>query len=366
MKPLNDLFEKITEDYSVLILNWAIKKIGNRTDGEDLAQEVLCRILSFVKKKDKIEKLDNLVWKIAHYTWCNRLRELKKDNNLISLDSPAGLYIIEERDYINEFSENEALKEEFAKLRRKISDLSKTQREIIIGYYLENLSVSDIAKKFNINKSAVKWHLFDARKNLKEKMKKMERFNKEDYYRKIIDYLNSHEEDIRNIGFYGCDFDWNKLLWAILTLYLRYFSKSEPLKTLKISDICDLHKDGGRYSINGFNQSDNQLLDLNTVISEPVFESEKWNKISGIWCGNISETTSVFKDVNNKPELATYWLGLYIFANNISALTKNDHQQKTWKKILANLLNNNFSASDISVEERDIYICQKSLRTEQV
>ena len=178
---------------------------------------------------------------------------------------------------------------------------------------------------------------------------------KEDYYRKIIDYLNSHEEDIRNIGFYGCDFDWNKLLWAILTLYLRYFSKSEPLKTLKISDICDLHKDGGRYSINGFNQSDNQLLDLNTVISEPVFESEKWNKISGIWCGNISETTSVFKDVNNKPELATYWLGLYIFANNISALTKNDHQQKTWKKILANLLNNNFSASDISVEEKELF-----------
>jgi len=113
-----------------MLLNWAIKKTGSRSDGEDLAQEVLYQILSFVKDKAEIEKLDNLIWKIAHYTWCNRLRKLKNSNKFVSLDSPAGLYIIEERDYTNEFAESEALKEELANMRRKIADLSKTQREI--------------------------------------------------------------------------------------------------------------------------------------------------------------------------------------------------------------------------------------------
>jgi len=118
--------------------------------------------------------------------------------------------------------------------------------------------------------------------------------HKENYYKKIIDYLNAHEKEIRELGFHGCAFDWNKLLWSILTLYLRYFSESEPLKTLKIhnnpqySDGYDLHKDGGRYVINGFNQSENQGVDLSKggVLTEPIFESEKWNKVSGIWCNN--------------------------------------------------------------------------------
>ena len=464
-----DLFKKIADDYSLMILNWAIKKTGSRADGEDLAQEVLYQILSFVKDRTEIEKLDNLIWKIAHYTWCNRLRRLKKDNNFISLDAPAGLYIIEEHDYISEFAEREAHKDELANLRRKISDLSKTQREIIIAYYLEELSVSDIAAKFNINKSAVKWHLFDARKKLKEKLEErsmdnssniykpgklylgahgdpgpdcdVKRVNdnlirqnicllcygdngksidelaeftgipkpylefdldwlverefllienkkyrtnfgirdkqyfqeikevyinvKEKYYRKIIDYFSSHEQAVRDIGFYGCDFDWNKLLWSILTLYLRYFSESEPLKTLKIhnnikitNDDYELRKDGGRYGINGFDQSENQAVNFKGGhISEPIFEPEKWDRVSGIWCRHISETTSEFRSVANNDaqfEYATYWLGIYIFANNISTLTKNADEQKTWKNILQKLINSDFSIADMSAEEKEL------------
>ncbi|MCL2773970.1 MAG: RNA polymerase sigma factor [Oscillospiraceae bacterium] len=469
MKPVSSLFKKIADDYSLMILNWAIKKTGNRPDGEDLAQEVLYQILSFVKDREEIEKLDNLIWKIAHYTWCNRIRRLKKENNIISLDGENGLYvnIIEERDYINEIAENDELKEELANLRRRISDLSKQQREIIIAYYLENLSVSDIAAKYNINKSAVKWHLFDARKKLKEKfdmnnnvnekyvykpgklrlgyngdggpdpdtkrvneslirqnicllcygdngksldelaemtgipkpylefdldwlvdreflalenkkyitnfgIKDKQHFEnvrdiyinvKENYYRKIIDYINSHEKDIRNIGFYGGDFDWNKLLWSILTLYLRYFSESEPLKTLKkynelkSHEELELHKDGGRYFINGFDQSENQGVKLPKmgVITEAIFEPEKWNTVNGIWCRSFSETTSEFSsDEHPEEHYATYWLGIYIFVNIMSTLTKNIDQQKDWKKILENLLSNNFSIDGMTDDEKEL------------
>jgi len=465
MKPANDLFKRVADDYSLKILNWAIKKTSSRAEGEDLAQEVLYQILAFLKNKAEIEKLENLIWKIAHYTWCNRLRRTKKDNSVISIDDENGLYIVEECDYINEIAENEALKEELANLRRRIADLSKTQREIIIAYYLEDKSVADIATKFNISKSSVKWHLFDARKNIKERfnmnsnssiykpgrlflgthgdrgsnpdtnrvndnlirqnicllcygdngktideltemtgipkpylefdldwlvdreflllegkkyvtnfgIKDRQHFqnvkdiyvkHKESYYKKIIGFLNAHEKDIREIGFHGCDFDWSKLLWSILTLYLRYFSESEPLKTLKKYNTAnfdnldlELHKDGGRYVINGFNQSENQGVDLSKggVLTEPIFELAKWNKVSGIWCNNTLNTSSEFTS-DEKPEdcYATYWLGIYIFANNISTLTKNVDQQKIWKKILANLLRDNFLIDGMMYEEKEL------------
>jgi RNA polymerase sigma factor (sigma-70 family) len=462
----NDLFERIADDYCLLILNWAIKKTGSREKGEDLAQEAMYQILAFAKGKKEIEKLDNLIWKIAHRTWCNRLRKTKKDNNMMSLDDEAGIYIIEERDHIDETAENEASKKEQTELRRRIADLSKTQREIIIAYYFEDKSVAEVAEKFGMKKSAVKWHLFDARKKIKERFNmednsricrpgklhlgtsgdrgpnpdtarvndnlirqnicllcygdsgrtidelaemtgipkpylefdlewlaereflvsegKKYRTNfgiknhrhfyevrdvyitcKESYYGQIIGYINSHEKDIRSLGFYGSDFEWGKLLWCVLTLYLRYFSESEPLKALKKYNSqnldgldLELHKDGGRYTINGFDQSEDQGVDLSFggVLTEPIFEPEKWKKISGIWCSSISETTSEFKDddQNGKLEYATYWLGIYIFAENPSTLTKNVGQQITWKKILSGLLRGDFLAEGMTDEEKEL------------
>ena len=182
---------------------------------------------------------------------------------------------------------------------------------------------------------------------------------KEKYYRKIIDYLNSHEKDIRNIGFHGCDSDWNRLLWAILTLYLRYFSESEPLKTLKKynylkinTEELELRKDGGRYFINGFNQSENQLVNLKNVITEGIFEPEKWNTVNGICCQNSSSTTSEFRN-DEQLIYATYWLGIYIFVHATSTLTKNHKEQKIWRDILVHLLNYNFSISGMTEEENE-------------
>jgi len=446
-----------------MLLNWAIKKTGSRAEGEDLAQEALCQILTFVKDQTQIDKLDNLIWKIAHYIWCNRLRKNKKDNNVISLSTYHGQYIIDEYDYIDEIAENEAIKDDLAKLRRRIADLSKSQRDIIIAYYLCSKPVDEIAKSFNISVSAVKWRLFDARKNIKERfdmdynssiynpgklflaingdkgpdpdtkrineslarqnicllcygeggktigelnnltgipkpyleydlewltdrefllpvgkkyltnfgIKSRRHFidvkdiyvrNKELYYKKIIVYFHSHENDIREIGFYGCDFKWNKLLWSLLTLYLRYFSESGPLKTLKkynssnIGDLdLELHKDGGRYIINGFDQSDIHGVDVGKggVLTEPVSEPEKWMKVNGVWCNTIGGASNEF-DSSVQPELTTYWLGIYIFADHIPSLIKNTGRQKTWKIILKHLIRNDYSIDGFSAEEKEL------------
>jgi hypothetical protein len=73
------------------------------------------------------------------------------------------------------------------------------------------------------------------------------------------------------------------------------------LKTLKkyndssIYKEFELRKDGGRYMINGFDQSDGEKsVDLSRggVLSEPIFEPEKWQKISGIWCNGLHTSSS--------------------------------------------------------------------------
>ena len=57
---------------------------------------------------------------------------------------------------------------ELATMRRSLADLSRLQREVMISHYLDGLSVREVAQRVGTTESAVTWHLFDARKQIRE------------------------------------------------------------------------------------------------------------------------------------------------------------------------------------------------------
>lgn len=61
------------------------------------------------------------------------------------------------------------------RLQSEIAYLSKLQRRIVIAYYFENRKQADIARELNIPLGTVKWHLFEAKKELKRGMDTMRR-----------------------------------------------------------------------------------------------------------------------------------------------------------------------------------------------
>jgi len=103
----NGLFEKISDDYYMLLLNWAYKKTGNRSDAEDLAQEVLTQVFCSAQKERHIEKLDNFIWKIAHFVWCNYLKKSVTLRACVANDYDYNL--LSEKDHTEKYFEEEEL-----------------------------------------------------------------------------------------------------------------------------------------------------------------------------------------------------------------------------------------------------------------
>lgn len=165
-RPIYDL---ITEKYAGILLRWAVKKTGNRQDGEDLAQEVLLQVFVFLSKGNEIRKTDNFIWKVAHHCWCNYLRKLKRVNEIMPLDET----MPSNSNVIDKLAEDDFQRSEISRMRRKIADLSRNQREAMILYYLEGLSVRKVAEKLEITESTVKKHLFEARNRLKRELDEM-------------------------------------------------------------------------------------------------------------------------------------------------------------------------------------------------
>ncbi|MDD4592510.1 MAG: sigma factor-like helix-turn-helix DNA-binding protein [Parabacteroides sp.] len=118
---------------------------------------------------------------------------------------------------------------------------------------------------------------------------------------KVIDYIWSHEKRIREIGFYGCGFPTERLMWAIITMYISFVSRNSPLLTkLKRIDGRPIRPDGGKYIIMAGDKTEGQELDPNGYQGDILW---------GGYCGIMSDSC-----IPGNTTDMYYWLGVNCFA----------------------------------------------------
>ena len=71
--------------------------------------------------------------------------------------------------------------EELSALNYSLSQLAAVQRELVIRFYLKEQTVEQIARELHIPAGTVKYRLFEARKNIKERLDNMNNYGKSSY-----------------------------------------------------------------------------------------------------------------------------------------------------------------------------------------
>ena len=160
--------EKTITEYLKPIFGFALKRCKSIHDAEDLSQEIATRAFRALLVKDDVADMGKFIWTVAHNTLSNYYRDAAKSIIGISVDEAAELIAAPclEPD---EDDNTEAVH----RLQHEIAYLSKLQRRIVIAYYFENRKQADIAQELGIPLGTVKWHLFEAKKELKRGMDTM-------------------------------------------------------------------------------------------------------------------------------------------------------------------------------------------------
>ncbi len=161
--------EKITTEYLKPIFGFALKRCKNLQDAEDLSQEIVIKVFQTLCKRDNIENVNKFVWTIAHNALSNYYRDSKQNYIGTSIDEVAEI-LCDNRD---DLAADTVLRETTARLQSEIAYLTKLQRRIVIAYYYESMKQSEIAQELKIPVGTVKWHLFEAKKELKRGMETM-------------------------------------------------------------------------------------------------------------------------------------------------------------------------------------------------
>lgn len=153
--------DAIYDEYFDKIYNWSIKKTNNKEDAEDLTNSVFLAIFEYFNKDIKVEKLENLIWKIAYNLWSTKAKNYIKEKNNTEFDE----------EYQSADNTDMLDKVIYREIVNNIDNIGLTtnEKKAFKLYYINDLSVKEISEKLDSSDTNIKYYLYSARKKIKER-----------------------------------------------------------------------------------------------------------------------------------------------------------------------------------------------------
>ena len=145
------------------IFRFCCKRLSNRYDAEDLASEIICHILDGMNKY-QIESFDSWVWRIAHNRYARFIDVRNKIKSCCRVRM--NCMILPTTPDIDE----DNTQEQYEMVFRYLHTLSSEYRNIFVDYYIGELSVRSLAKKYSLPETTIKWRLSVGRQKIRDRI----------------------------------------------------------------------------------------------------------------------------------------------------------------------------------------------------
>lgn len=145
------------------VFRFCLNRLNNYHDAEDLASEIILHVIDGFGKYE-IQTLDGWVWKIAHNRYA---RLINKRNNSPLMVSDDVLTTFTQYD---DSFENIIHNEEYNSVFKALHSLTADYRNIAIDYYIGEMNVREIALRYSISETTVKWRLNVSREKIRNRI----------------------------------------------------------------------------------------------------------------------------------------------------------------------------------------------------
>ncbi len=169
-------FLSIIKRYQRLIYHIVNRMIPNRSDHEDLGQDIFLKVYSKLNTFKGEAKLSTWIAQIAYNTCLNYLDKKKfslLDDQISAEESEEEFTLmnqVEDDNITPDFETERILSNKI--LQENISKLPAAYKIILTLYHLEEMKYKEISEITNLPEGTVKSYLFRARKMLREKITK--------------------------------------------------------------------------------------------------------------------------------------------------------------------------------------------------
>lgn len=142
------------------VYGYCLRRCAIPQDAEDTAQEILLRACLMLQSREDARDPERLLWTIARNTLASHYRSRARCTVGVPADAVDG----------GDFQADLLRQEEVRRLYDEVARLSRQQREIVVLHYFHRMKQTDVAAALRLPVGTVKWHLHEAKKELKEHM----------------------------------------------------------------------------------------------------------------------------------------------------------------------------------------------------
>lgn len=166
--------EYITDELIENTYLFCVKRVSDSEAAKDLSQDILLEAIRTINSGKSFVSFHSWFWRMARNMYADYIA--KKKSSVLPIDEIIGIPDISHQP-IDELIGEETVSE----LNFSLSRLVSMYRDIIIRFYLKEQPISQIADDLNIPVGTVKWRLFSAKKDLKERFEAMNTIGKSAY-----------------------------------------------------------------------------------------------------------------------------------------------------------------------------------------
>ncbi|HBA47273.1 MAG TPA: hypothetical protein DCZ91_05645 [Lachnospiraceae bacterium] len=276
--------ERIITEYLKPVFGFALKRCKSIPDAEDLSQEIVMKAFRALLARDDIGDTGKFIWTVAHNALSNYYRDAAKGMTGVSLDEVAEVLV----DPGAEIGPDDSA-DSIRSLQREIAYLSGLQRRIVIAYYFENRRQADIARELGIPLGTVKWHLFEAKKELKRGMDTMRKSGELKFNPIRFDSIGTHGR----AGTKATEDFLHSALSQNICYSVRNTAKTinEIADDLGVSPVY-VETEAAYLEEYGFLQLQKDKYIVNFIISEPTAElltmkDKMYKKVAGLFANEL-------------------------------------------------------------------------------
>lgn len=163
-----EAFGGLYDFYAPRIFRFIRIKVGSQALAEDLTSESFLRIWEYIQQEEKEieESFQALLYKIAHNLIADHYKRKSSQELILDDDFREFLEKLPAKDEIR-------LKEDATEIHRALVEIKQEYQNVIILYYIDELSVEEIAKIMDKSQGAIRVLIHRGLKSLKKRLEEV-------------------------------------------------------------------------------------------------------------------------------------------------------------------------------------------------
>lgn len=171
----SELLKIMNQELLDKLFGFCYARTADSHEAEELCSDIVFALVKAAQKEGEIEEIYPFIWRVARNVYADFSGKKRQRSERSYAGNPEEeLLLMEAPESVESVLEATLSEEEdiyqLKRIYRQISFLTKAYRDVMVAFYLDGLSIKDIAAIYGVKETTIKQRLFSARNLIRQEL----------------------------------------------------------------------------------------------------------------------------------------------------------------------------------------------------